>query len=515
MRRFLPILSILFIAIMARCESNSRYAYSNAEMVSLLGLKKFLVTDLNVYVTMLQENLNAVELAIKQIEIEVQQLEENHIEKEFNGIRQFSFMRHLHSDWPQWLRFMRQEVALEWQNHVQEIRPYLPTKVDLDEACKAIYILIEIYGLSVDDFSRGLINGKQYKSKSFDAMDCFALARNGFEKRYFDRAEAWFEAIWLTDDNAELHRVMGFDLAHVLQLYARNLFNLDKKELALQMLQETLTLGTDDQRVLRQLKLMERGDLKPTKLETEGKTLEFERYFQGCRGLFDPPQGLSCHYDFNTHPVLRLAPLKVEPLNRDPYVAIYHDVIYDSEIEELKRHALPDLKRSKVYNLVLQGEKSDSARTSTSSFQTDHQNKAVTAVNRRVMHMTGFEVEKIGSSDKLLIINYGTGGQYMPHRDYFGPKYNKYIERGDRIATALFYLNDVEQGGKTVFPYLEISCTPIKGSALVFHSMNSSYHGEARSLHGGCPVLVGSKWAATKWIYNAEQMFQWPCVKTN
>ncbi|BFF91253.1 prolyl 4-hydroxylase subunit alpha-1-like [Drosophila madeirensis] len=507
MRRFPLILFVLYIAITERCEANKDYAYSIAQKVSLLDLKKYLVEDLSVYARELQQNLYAVELGVTQIEKVVQQLEEHNKGGEFNAIRQFALLRHLYSDWPQWLQFMRQKVASAWQIHAQEIRPYLPTKDDFDEACQVIYILIDVYGLSVEDFSRGLINGKQYTSKSFDLMDCSALARHGFEQRYFDLAEAWFEAI--RADNDELHRVMGYDWAHVLQLYARNLYNLGKKELALEVLQKALSLGTDNHRILRQLKLMERGELVPMELEREGQVVN---YAEGCRGLFDPPKGLSCHYDFHTHPLLRLAPLKVEPLHREPYIAMYHDVIYESEIEELKRDAMPDLKRSKVLDLS-RGEVPDHGRTSMSAFQDYDQSKAVIAVNRRVMYMTGFEVLRGGSSDDLLVINYVPGAQYMPHRDFFGPTYKHYIERGDRIATTLFYLNDVEQGGNTVFPDLGISCTPKKGSAVVFHNMNSTYQGEMRSTHGGCPVLVGSKWAATKWIYGAEQMFQWPCVK--
>ncbi|XP_017149969.1 prolyl 4-hydroxylase subunit alpha-1-like isoform X1 [Drosophila miranda] len=512
------ILSIfsLSIAIMARGESNQvyyhdGYTYSNSDMINLLGLKKFLVVDLQVYAGELQRTLDKVELAIEQMDMEVQQMEESRVGRVFSGIKQFSLLRHLHLDWPQWLRFMRKEVASAWQKHAQELRPYLPSKVDFMEACKAIYILIDVYGLSVGDFSRGLINGKQYKSKRFGAMDCFALARHGFERRYFDLAEAWFEAIALTSDNDDINRVLGYSWALVLQLYARNLLNMNKKELALTVLQRVSTLGIDDQSILRQLELLERGDLKPTQGTRQLKMINFEHYVRGCRGLFDPPEGLSCHYDFHTHPLLRLAPFKVEPLSQDPYIAMYHDVIYDSEIEELKDNAFPDMERSKVYTYSDEDSK-NTGRTSMSAFQTDHQYRAVTKVNRRVMHMTGFEVLADGSSDELLVLNYATAAQYLTHSDYFGPQYSEYIQRGDRIATVLFYLNDVEQGGKTVFPRLGIFRSPMKGSAVVFYNMNSSLQGDPRTEHGGCPVLVGTKWAATKWIYSAEQMFRWPCV---
>ncbi|XP_033254410.1 prolyl 4-hydroxylase subunit alpha-2-like [Drosophila miranda] len=320
--------------------------------------------------------------------MEVQQLEESFVGRVFSGIKQFAHLRHLHLDWPQWLRFMRKEVASAWQKHAQELRPYLPSKIDFVEACKAIYILIDVYGLSVGDFSHGLINGKQYKSKRFGAMDCFALARHGFERRYFDLAEAWFEAIALTSDNDEITRVLGYSCDLVLQLYARNLLNMNKKKLALTVLQRASTLGIDDQSILRQLELLERGDLKPTQGTRQLKMINFEHYVRGW-----------------------LAPFKVEPLSQDPYIAMYHDVIYDSEIEELKRNAFPDMERSKVYTYSDEDSKT-TGRSSMGAFQTDHQYKAVTKVNRRVMHMTGFEVFADGSSDELLVLNYATAAQY-------------------------------------------------------------------------------------------------------
>lgn len=52
---------------------------------------------------------------------------------------------------------------------------------------------------------------------------------------------------------------------------------------------------------------------------------------------------LFCRYVFDYSPFLRIAPLKLEVINMKPYIAIYHDVIYDSEIEILKELASPDV----------------------------------------------------------------------------------------------------------------------------------------------------------------------------
>lgn len=55
---------------------------------------------------------------------------------------------------------------------------------------------------------------------------------------------------------------------------------------------------------------------------------------------------LYCRYESKNSPFLRIAPLKLEILSFKPYIAIYHEVIYDSEIEVLKELAWPDVSKN-------------------------------------------------------------------------------------------------------------------------------------------------------------------------
>ncbi len=71
-------------------------------------------------------------------------------------------------------------------------------------------------------------------------------------------------------------------------------------------------------------------------------------------------------------------------------------------------------------------------------------------------------------------------GQPLCARDYSIRVYHKGIgcfkEHADQIAGSLvtrvfaiiFYLNDVEEGGETEFPYLNIKVAPVKGRLLIF-----------------------------------------------
>ena len=72
-----------------------------------------------------------------------------------------------------------------------------------------------------------------------------------------------------------------------------------------------------------------------------------------------------------------------------------------------------------------------------------------------------------------------------------------------------FQLSNVEYGGYTVFPILGLQMKPIKNSALFWYNLHSDGTPDYLTLHGGCPVLFGSKWSKKNYkLYKLSIFFQ-------
>ncbi|MFH4981824.1 hypothetical protein AB6A40_008533, partial [Gnathostoma spinigerum] len=216
---------------------------------------------------------------------------------------------------------------------------------------------------------------------------------------------------------------------------------------------------------------------------------------------------LYCYYK-SDQAYLRLSPIKVEVMNLNPLVVIFRKIISDDEIRSLKTLAFPRLRRSTVQHVKTRKQMTVTNRISESTALSGENHEIVHRIDNRVELMTNLNQE---TAEELQVAHYGIGGHYVPHYDYTGEKAPTFPGNGDRIATTLFYLTEPEMGGATVFTALNLAISPSKNDAAFWYNVLRSGESDLRTRHAACPVLVGVKWIATKWVHEVGQEFHRPC----
>nr|AAN71294.1 RE09701p [Drosophila melanogaster] len=252
----------------------------------------------------------------------------------------------------------------------------------------------------------------------------------------------------------------------------------------------------------------------PGKNVQETKPSWFSNYTRLCQGRRLPEERsgdpLRCYLDGKRHAYFTLAPLQVELVHLDPDINVYHGMLSSKQILSIFEEAdKEEMVRSAVAGSGGEGTVRD-LRVSQQTWL-DYKSPVMNSVGRIIQFVSGFDM---AGAEHMQVANYGVGGQYEPHPDYFEVNLPKNFE-GDRISTSMFYLSDVEQGGYTVFTKLNVFLPPVKGALVMWHNLHRSLHVDARTLHAGCPVIVGSKRIGNIWMHSGYQEFRRPCNLTS
>jgi len=177
----------------------------------------------------------------------------------------------------------------------------------------------------------------------------------------------------------------------------------------------------------------------------------------------------------------------------DPEILLFEQFLTAEEIEHLKSIAEPRLRRSTIKSG--QSDVQSTERTSESAMLDPAEDEIVRAIEAKCAALTGYSISHI---EPLQVLRYRGGEHYSPHYDYFQP--NELAHGGQRHGTLFIYLNDVENGGETWFPELDLSIAPKAGSAALWYNCDAHGNPDARLLHGAKPPVDCEKWGVNVWF---------------
>ncbi|XP_054650246.1 prolyl 4-hydroxylase subunit alpha-3 isoform X3 [Dunckerocampus dactyliophorus] len=450
-----------------------------------------------------------------------------------NPLVAFTLIKRLQSEWVNVVySHEASENAQALRSSYEEEEANLPKLEDLRGAARGLMRLQDVYSLHVASLAGGrfqrVADGKLVDiytpavSVPLSGDDCFLVGKVAYEQEDYYHSVQWLE------ESVQLFRGTGGQwspenegtLEDALDHLAFSHFKTGNISHALSLSQELLHHDPMNGRVLENVEKYERllvtrppvslsgrGLIRPTSKYLRTRDA-YERLCQ-TQGSQQNPR-LFCDYFTNGSPALMLMPVRREVLSLRPYVVLYHDFITDAESEDIKKLAQQGLRRS----VVAAGETQATAdyRISKSAWLKGSAHSMVGKLDRRISVLTGLNVTH-PFGEHLQVVNYGIGGHYEPHFDHAtspsSPVFR--LNTGNRVATFMLYLSSVEAGGATAFIYANFSVPVVKNSAIFWWNLHRNGGGDDDTLHAGCPVLIGDKWVANKWIHEHGQEFRHAC----
>jgi prolyl 4-hydroxylase len=192
-----------------------------------------------------------------------------------------------------------------------------------------------------------------------------------------------------------------------------------------------------------------------------------------------------------------------------PWVVLFDNLLTDAESDQIiemgaqqgYQQSVTDVNQKRSDGTALL--KQHPGRTSTNAWCVDAcpKDPTVEETTARMAEVTGIPVQNY---EFLQILKYTKGQFFNLHNDYIDQQKSR--QPGVRILTLYVYLSDVEEGGGTHFPSLNLTVTPKKGRAILWPSvLNTDPNSkDARTNHQALPVIRGVKYGFNAWIHQRD-----------
>ncbi|KAH8252049.1 hypothetical protein KR038_011548 [Drosophila bunnanda] len=468
--RLLLLLLTAYLGLQTKAELKTwpdpyNVAISSESQLSLLKLKEHQVNNLYNYKEGLKSHLKHVQLAVKYSRdlLKLASQYSNNL-----WIR-FKLLRHLRNDWPQYFRLMNIKLGTEEIAFSQKQLSALPTSEDFVDALTAIYKLQTVYDLDAADMASGILDGKEYNVKNWGTDECLIFGLMYQALKLYDKSEYWLQlALFYYSEYSHKKQldVTLWKYHNILEYIVEANKGMGNYLEAKQYAQEILAIQPNHTYMLSQLPKLDYLENNPVNITKVEKAFQHQKAL--CTKKYKKRLvNLYCYYG-SWSSFLRMAPIKVEELSKEIYLNIFPDFLSQREIDVLKNASRSNLQRIEDLSWNCSCTVAELSGSS---------NHIVRNINRRIMDITGMEIDK---NNMLQVINYGMAGNYNPEDTEKSVNGHK--------GNALIFLSNAEQGGETVFDSLELKVKPIKGSMLIWANTQDTV------LHHQCPLLKGNMW---------------------
>lgn len=396
---------------------------------------------------------------------------------------------------------------------------------DLTGAIGGLIRLMDTYGFTAKEITEGDIKGIRRSSYQLSALDLLEIVRTAHDTSQYHRM---MEFLWeadriMSDDHLRSTRSGGLSIKTFHEYGAMCEYLNGDMHKALYHTREVLKLVPNSSQANQNLKIYkwyvdnnqkcERPECSfvKTSYDLLDKNSVYTRYRSACRKTVDQSTKLKnlrkhssrvCFYK-QDRPRLILKPVKVTRLHDNPEAFIFHNIISQEDMEKVIEIATLEIAPAQVIDGETNEIKTADYRVAKSMWMQGNDLEEEKREISKKLDVMAKEVTNLNPeyAESYQVQNYGLGGQYEFHVDHGDPgSYLESHKHGNRIATLLYYLSDVERGGHTVFTQLGIAAYANKGDALMWHNLYKNGTGNSFTEHAGCPVISGSKWVMNKWF---------------
>tara|TARA_Y100000992_G_scaffold66097_1_gene40826 strand:+ start:4147 stop:6189 length:2043 start_codon:yes stop_codon:yes gene_type:complete len=202
----------------------------------------------------------------------------------------------------------------------------------------------------------------------------------------------------------------------------------------------------------------------------------------------------------------RITEVNEQILYENPKVLTINNIISDEECNHMINIATPNLVDSVVSDD--KGGYVSKGRTSKTSWILHNYDNITKSIAERIAKIVG---APLINAERYQVVYYGVSHEYRQHYDAWehdgSDKALRCIKQGgQRLWTALVYLNDVEEGGDTRFTKLDINVKAEKGKLLIFqNTLTDTNIKHPLSEHAGMPVVKGEKYIFNLWFRECER----------